>query len=140
MELRRALLLFAIVLGLAAIATSLSGPSEGGEDAAPIPPVQQAPPATERTGETELVTIPFSTRGDRRTALLAAGRAAVVTVEVTRPGEVELRGLGLSAPAEPLTAARFEFFGRRTGTYDVRFTPVAGEPRTIGKLRVLGAG
>jgi hypothetical protein len=135
-HLRRALLLFAIVLGLAALATSVSRPprkdSENGRSAAPRAP--EATPAAPSSHPAEL-RLP-GPRG-RRSVSLAAGNAGTLVVSVGEPGEVELPGLGLSAPAEPLTPARFELIGDAPGSYRVRFTPAEnGEPRTMGRLVV----
>ncbi len=139
MELRRALLLFAIVLGVAAIVTLVSTPERaqrddgsGLPDAAdpsvgPGPVRDKAPPITFSAAEPKV----------RR---LEAGRPATVAVMVPAPGQVELEGLGLSAPAEPLTPARFEVLERRPGRYDVRFTRAeGGEPRSAGTLRIVSS-
>jgi hypothetical protein len=140
MELRRALLLFAVVLGLAAIATSISRPADRGDDeASDSPPARRgSPTAQPRKGVLEPSAISFSATGTPRTERLAAGRLAVVTVDVAQPGEVELGGLGLTAAAEPLTPARFDLLERRAGRYEVRFRPaVGGEARTVGVLAVV---
>ncbi|MGI9082043.1 MAG: hypothetical protein ACR2FZ_07180 [Thermoleophilaceae bacterium] len=137
MELRRALLLFAIVLALAAIVTSVSRPEraqrdESSEPARPPDPSARPGPLGDRPAA-----IPFSA-AEPKARRLQAGRPATVSVKVPRPGEVELEGLGLSAPAEPLTPARFELLERRLGRYEVRFTPAAGgEARTAGTLRIV---
>ena len=137
MELRRALLLFAIVLGVAAIVTLVSSPERAQRDdgsglpdaanpsAGPGPLGRKAPPISFSAAEPTV----------RR---LEAGRPATVSVKVPAPGQVELKGLGLSAAAEPLTPARFEVLERRPGRYEVRFTPAAGgEPRGGGTLRIV---
>lgn len=138
MELRRALLLFAIVLGIAAIATSLSGPSGREDKPERLPAAEPATPgATAQAAAREPASISFSTESRPRTERLEAGRPAVVAVEVARPGQVELPGLGLSGAAEPLTPARFDVLESELGSYVVRFTSaLSGEVRTIGKLRI----
>jgi hypothetical protein len=105
-HLRRALLLFAIVLGMAALAASLSRPVEDRSE--PERPAVQAPrdtgPATAApapaTGPREPVSLDAAKDESRR---LRAGSAATVEVSVTEPGSVEIPGLGLSAEADPLT-------------------------------------
>lgn len=135
MELRRALLLFAIVLGVAAIVTSFSAPAEREE---PARPERADPGARVERGKTVPRAISFSTTGKPRAERLGAGRPGVVVVEVARPGQVELRGLGLSAAAEPLTPARLDVYERRTGSYDVRFTPAqSSESRVVGRLEIV---
>lgn len=140
MELRRALLLFAVVLGLAAIATSFSRPAGRDDDRAsdPLPSRSGTATANPRERGSQPALISFSLDRQGRTMRLAAGQPATVTVEVIRPGQVELAGLGLSAAATPLTPARFELFERRAGRYRVRFTPAeGGEARNLGTLRIV---
>jgi hypothetical protein len=130
MHLRRALLLFAIVLGLTALATSMSRPPEQRREPAPRPQAKSRTPtaAPARAGP-PAAQLRFGPAGDT-TRRVALGQQAVVTVEVPRPGEVELEGLGLSAPAEPLTPARFDVLAREPGRYAVVFAP-AGEDERI---------
>jgi hypothetical protein len=138
-ELRRALLLFAIVLGLAAIATSLSRPNDDGGDEPPPPAARQQPATpTARPGSAgAAANIVFRAGRPPATEQLAADRPASVTVEVDASGLVELGGLGLTAPAEPLTPARFDVLVADEGRHPVRFTPAGtDEPRTVGTLVV----
>ena len=141
-ELRRALLLFAIVLGLAAIVTSISRPTErakrsdGSGDA-----VRPATP-TANPGRDPLKAAQVSfSAAEPAARRLEVGRPATVTVKAAVPGQVEVEGLGLSAPAEPLTPARFEVLAARPGQHPVRFTPVGGgATRSAGTLRVVAPG
>jgi len=133
---RRALLLFAVVLGLAALATSVSRParenSRDSRSAAPAAP--QAGPAPEFDVSTEL-RLPGPRGG--HSAALRSGEAATLLVSVPEPGEVDLPSFGLSSPAEPLTPARFELFGGEPGVHRVRFTPAeGGEARDFGRVVV----
>ena len=133
MHLRRALLLFAIVLGLAAIATSLSRPPESRDE--PATDTAQAPAPS--TGG-EPATARFPAEGEPRLRRVPAGRAATVTVAVSEPGQVTIPGLGLSAPAEPLTPARLDVFAPEAADYEVRFTPAGeGAGRTVGTLEIV---
>jgi len=138
-ELRRALLLFAIVLGIAAIATSLTGGSTEREDKPESRPAGGATPiAGPQPERAETAALSFSTKRKPRTERLEAGRAATVIVEVAQAGEVGLPEMGLSGTAEPLTPARFDVLERRAGTYAVRFTSAqSGESRVVGKLRIV---
>lgn len=142
MELRRALLLFALVLGLAAIATSFSRPGEREQETTPArPPAQRTTPtASPRERSQQPRVIVFSSTGLPRTIRLAAGEPAAVSVEVAQPGRVDLAGLGLTAAAEPLTPARFDVLETRPGRYEVNFFPAAddGEVRTVGLLEIVG--
>jgi hypothetical protein len=144
-ELRRALLLFAIVLGLAAIVSSLARPPVGedqddrgappaGSDA-PTQPTASSRPAARRTPE-----IRFVVGGKRKTETLTAGTAATVTVAVEEPGQVSIAGLGLTGQAAPLTPARFDVLSTRPGRYAVRFTAVPDDrSRLLGFLQVVPA-
>ena len=143
MHIRRALLLFAIVLGLAAIAASVSrSPDDSGEresqpavtseEEAPSPSVSPGN-ATTVAGVRELV---FEADRDQ-TRQLDAGQPATVLVEVEEPGLVEISGLGLSAPAQPLTPARFEILTSNPDRFDITFTAVEDDfPGPAGTLVV----
>jgi hypothetical protein len=135
MHLRRALLLFAIVLGLTALATSMSRPPEQRREPGPRPQAKpRAPTAAPARVGPPAAQLRFGPAGDT-TRKLALGRPAVVTVSVPRPGEVALEGLGLSAPAEPLTPARFDVLAREPGRYAVVFAPAGEDERvTLGTL------
>jgi hypothetical protein len=138
-HLRRALLLFAIVLGTAAIVASLSRPVEDRSvrEARPDPGPATAAPLPS-SAPAEPVSIDASKDESRR---LRAGRAATVEVAVTEPGNVEIPGLGLSAPGDPLTPARFEVLPAQPGDYQILFTSAAdGEPTPAGRLVVASAG
>jgi hypothetical protein len=145
-HLRRALLLFAIVLGLAAVAASVSRPGEESPPTAPTAP--QAPetgraptvaPGTDTVGEPLAELTFLAGAGNRRR--LQAGRPATLFVEVGEPGQVDLPDLGLTATAEPFTPARFEVLISQPGRYPILFTPASGdEQRRIGTLVVTDTG
>ena len=121
-NLRRALLLFAIVLGLAALAAGLSRSSDNSDD----PPAGR-PTLTEPSVSGAPADIHFDASDPRRRAVFA-GQAAEVYVEVDRPGQVVIPGLGLSAVADPVTPARFDLLVQRTGSYPLQFVPAGNEP------------
>jgi hypothetical protein len=141
---RRALLLFAIVLGLAAIAASVSRtPEESGErDPQPAvrPDMEDGPEptvspgsATPHRGVRELV---FDAGRDQ-TRRVDAGEPATVLVKVEEPGLVKIENLGLSAPAEPLTPARFDVLAHTPERLPITFTPAAADtPGDAGTLVV----
>jgi len=129
---RRALLLFAIVLGFAALAAAISqAPRRTGANrapiAAPLPEAEVRPP----------VRLELSARGRPRSLRLAAGNAATLTVSVPEPGQVELQDPALTSPAEPSTPASFPLLIDRPARYPVLFTAVdSDEPRRIGTVIV----
>jgi hypothetical protein len=137
------MLLFAIVLGLTAVASAVSGSrrQQAAEQRSPRavePPASPAAPPSEGRG---LAYIRFRPDHAVRVRRLQVGRPALVIVEVNRPGQVEISGLGLAAPAEPLTPARFDVLPSAPGRFELRFTP-AGELATgrVGTLSVVPAG
>ena len=145
MEVRRALLLFAIVLGLAAIATSLSQPVPKREPTQSLESDAtggSAPRAGSRPPAPQLAEIAFRARGgDPPTKHLPFGRAATVTVAVREPGEVELVGLGLSNPADRRTPARFDVLATLPARHAIRFQPASGGPsRRLGTLAIGAPG
>jgi hypothetical protein len=140
-HLRRALLLFAIVLGMAALVASLSGPIEQRRDSTtaqeprePGPTVAEPGPAT-----APATTLSFDAP-ENKSKRLQAGRAATVEVSVAEPGDVSIPRLGLTEAAEPNTPASFDVLVTTPGSYDVIFMPASGaasEP--AGKLVITSA-
>jgi hypothetical protein len=134
MHLRRAVLLFAIVLGLAALAASISRPREQRQAEEPAPP--SAPTVVPAPERTEPAQATFSAGGKRETQRVEAGQQTQVLVKARAPGHVDIEGLGLTAPAEPLTPAHFDVLPT-PGRYEVRFTPATGSrSELVGVLRV----
>jgi hypothetical protein len=126
-HLRRALLLFAIVLGLAAVAASLSRSGDDTPESAPPtrPPAEEPTASPGRAGEPP-VRILFDADRDQ-TRRLEVGRAATVQVAVDEPGQVEIPFLGLAAPAGPVTPARFDILASEAGRYRIGFTPSSSD-------------
>jgi hypothetical protein len=147
---RRALLLFAIVLALAAVAASLS--RSGDDD--PLSPEQQATTTTTTTTPEQETTPRAAPREDTtdvaqssatvemnaaedKSARVEAGRSTTLEVAVVEPGQVDIPDLGLTAAADPLTPARFDLLVNSPGRYGVEFTPSEGnEARSAGTLVV----
>lgn len=131
-ELRRALLLFAIVLGVAAVVTSLSSPREPADTSAGLPAVSQTP--LDRLAPRP-TTIRFDAARAPVTRTLDAGRPATVTVAADEPGDIELEGLALLSPVERLTPARFDVYATRPGRHSVRMTSASAvRGRSVGVL------
>jgi len=132
MELRRALLLFAIVLGLAAVVASLSSSGDRRDDREPTP---AAPTARPEPAAGRRLRVQFDAGAAPATRRVPAGRAATVVVESSRAGTIELQGLGLTAPVEPLTPASFEVLATRPARHEVRLTAAdEEESREVGVL------
>jgi len=126
--LRRALLLFAIVLGMAALAASLSRPVERRDSTPPPTEPADTGPATASPSPAPSAPAPLALDASENDAVrLRAGDAATLEVSVDEPGSVEIPGLGLSAPASDVTPARFDLLASRPGRYDLLFTPAGGD-------------
>ena len=142
MHLRRALLLFAIVLGLAAIAASVSRGRDTSEDPSRAPPITEAeqPPTAAVPATPAAVELTFFA-GDPVAQRIRAGQAATVYVEVEEPGQVAIPDLGMSAAAEPLTEARFDVLTRETGRHPILFEPAGADDAQVrvGTLVVVEA-
>jgi hypothetical protein len=135
MHLRRAVLLFAIVLGLAALAASISRPREQQEAQQPPPPT--APTVTPAPERPEPAHATFTAGGKRETRRVEEGQPVQVTVKTRAPGQVDIEGLGVTGSAEPLTPARFDVLPAEPGRYEVRFTPAASSrSQVVGTLKV----
>jgi hypothetical protein len=145
-HLRRALLLFAIVLGMAALVASLSRPVDQRRDGT-SPAVQRptgpptatpGPSAGPEPGLPQTLTFDAA---EKQSMKLPADRAATVEVAVPEPGSVDIPEMGLSAAADPVTPARFDVLATRPGRYRLVFTPAKGEePVPAGSLVVTSRG
>lgn len=138
MHLRRALLLFAIVLGLAAVAASISRPANVDDESPPTrTDADSTPSVSPGPGQGQPANLSFDAAAPRNRKL-EVDRAATVTVAVDTAGTVEIPALGVSATAEPVTPARFDVLPEEPGRYRIRFVPADGdEGRPAGTLVVL---
>ena len=129
MQIRRVLLLFALVLGLSALVASIAPPPEEDEEAGSEP---------ESTVSTPLVQPPSApVRLSQRTHAIRrveSGSSFSLRVSVQKPGDVVIDGLGLRQTAEPLSPARFDLLASPPGRHAVAFVPVRGRRRVIGRL------
>lgn len=137
MHLQRALLLFAIVLGLAAVAASLSRTDRGRSKPAPAPETTAGDTVTNPAPDPGSKPLRFAQGGKREVRDLSVSRAATVLVAVKRAGQAEIEGLNASRPAEPATPASFDVFRTEPGRFTVVVRPASGgRPETVGTLRV----
>ena len=129
MHLRRALLLFAIVLGLAAVAASVSRP----RDHSPPPPTVSTSESSPTVEAPPAPHAPASVTFDAdhpKAHRIDAGQAATVYVDVPEPGQVSIDALGMTDAAEPTTPAEFDVFTPLPGRYPILFQP-AGSAEAI---------
>ena len=134
MHVRRALLLFAIVLALAAVAASVSNPRDDSGDSDKAEPLSVPGASAEARAVESESAVDFNV--DRpRTRRVESGRATTVRVHVESAGQVQIRGLGQSSDADEVTPARFDLLPSRPGRYPVEFIPAAGDtPEPVGTL------
>jgi hypothetical protein len=131
-HLRRALLLFAIVLGLAAVAASVSRPRDVSESPGTVQDtVTEAdqPPTASPGAPAALELTLFA--ADPEPQRIRAGQAATLFVEVEEPGQVAIPDLGMAAVAEPLTPARFDVLTRQTGRHPIEFQPAGADDAQV---------
>ena len=136
------MLLFAIVLGMAALVASLSRPvEERRSDSAQREADDSRPPTASPTPAPDLPEALSFAASENETMRLQAGDAATVEVSVEEPGSVDIPGMGLSAAANPHTPARFDVLASRPGRYQLLFTPAGGNPsEPAGRLVVTSPG
>jgi hypothetical protein len=137
-HLRRALLLFAIVLGLAAVAASVSRPRDTNPPPTTKPERTQTVERSESQGEAGPGSVDVTFVVDHaRAHRIRAGQAATVVVKVPEAGQVSIEGLGMTATAEPVTPASLDVLTSATGRYPVTFTPAgSSESLSAGTLVV----
>ena len=135
------MLLFAIVLGMAALVASLSRPVEERRDDSAQSQPRDTPPPTASPAPAAALPETLSFEAAENEAMrLPAGDAATVEVAVDEAGSVDIPGMGLSAPADPATPARFDVLASRPGNYQLLFTPAGDNPsEPAGKLVVTSA-
>jgi hypothetical protein len=141
-HIRRALLLFAIVLGMAALVASLSRPAEErrSQTVTSEQPESGRPTATHGPQAEAQSVVSFDAT-ENQTKKVAVGSAVTVEVSVGEPGDVQIPDLGLTDAAEPFTPASFEILAGEPGSHELLFAPADGaatEP--AGKLVVTSAG
>jgi hypothetical protein len=135
MHLRRAVLLMALIFMVIAIVGALVPvPRERVARVAPRPaPLPHpAPGAPVRT-----LSLRFPAPSAPPRLRVEGDSHVVLQVATSEPGQATVDPLGLIAPAEPDTPARFDLLATRPGSYPVEFEPAAGGPaRTVGTLTV----
>jgi hypothetical protein len=131
-QIRRVLLLFALVLGLSALVASIA-PQRDEEEEAPREPTvaSDAPPPLLKPA----LDLPVrDARAPRITRRVKAGSSFSLTVSVPKPGDVVLEGLGLQRTGDPLAPVEFELLANPPGTHPVVFVPIDGNRRVVGRL------
>ena len=131
MQLRRGLILFALVLAAISFGAALSAPDEEGE------PATTTPQRTRTNTPTAVVTTlrhPVEARPPVRR--VRPGAHVVLRVSAGTPGNVEVPGLGLLQPVDPGAPVVFDLLASRPGRYEVVLTTLSGERIRLGTLAV----
>jgi hypothetical protein len=128
-HLRRAILLFALVLGLAALAAAISPSRNTGP-----PTPGWAPPAGRQSGDAATRQLVFAV-GGKRIRRAREGAHVVVSVASEAGGVATIPRLGLTASASPTAPAQFDLLAPPPGRYDVMIAASGGsEPQRVGTL------
>ena len=137
MHLRRALLLFALVLGLTALAASIAPPPRG-EKEKPAPAPAPPAPSPSTDGGAEAKTLPFrappAKGGELPERKVAPEAHVVIEVRSREVGQATIPKLGRLANTTETVPARFNLLAPPPGRYDVLFEPSGGEPSRVGTL------
>jgi hypothetical protein len=134
-QLRRIVLLFALVLGLVAVVTSVTPPPAERDDDDPAPSIR-APSAGAPSPVAERTIRLRTPRSRSRVPVrrVRTGTRLTVIVRVRKASEVEIEGMGLLQSAEPLSPARFDLLATPAGGHDVVVHPVSGGSRRVARL------
>ena len=129
------MLLFALVLGLTALAAAVS-PSTRDEDSGR--PVPSSPAPAVPVDEVLPRPVVFEVRSAAKPQVLRAraGEHVMVVVRSAAGGLVTIPQLGRTATVSPAAPARFDLLAPEPGRYDVLFTLSGGgvEQRRVGTL------
>jgi hypothetical protein len=130
-HLRRAILLFALVLGLTALAAAVS-PSRKDESTAPAP----APGTRATTVVPRSVSFAARASGAPEVRRARVGEHLIVTVSSADGGLVTIPRLGRTSSVSAAAPARFDLLAPAAGRYDVMLAIGGGttEPRSVGAL------
>lgn len=139
MQPRRVILLFAIVLGVSALAASIAPRQDEprNEDRAKTPQPRERPTARPRPGAARPLAIELNARAAPVTRTVRRGRQVILSVAVPEAGQVSLAGLGEVRQAERGTPAVFDLLPSEIGRFDATFASAdGGAERRVGTLVV----
>jgi hypothetical protein len=129
-QLRRALIAFAVVFALVTVIAVVSAPSDDDSPAT----------ATPSPAPTRPTTVPVAFRhpvaGAPPVRPVRSGSHLVIRVEARVAGDIEIPGLGLIQSVAPGTPAVFDVLASRPGRYDVSLRSASGEQIRLGTLEV----
>ena len=129
MHLRRALLLFALVLGLTALATAIA-PTPRSADQPVVAPPPQGTPAAPPTR----IALRVPATKPARSYPVARDARVLVSVVAAEGGQVEIPKLGQTEAVGQGATAQLDLVDLAAGRYDVLFQPALGAPLRLGTL------
>jgi hypothetical protein len=132
-QIRRVLLLFALVLGLSAVVASIAPPPDDTDEqqsGASTMPRAAAPPPSDLSPPVRFTV----RRGVKPVRRVRAGSSFSLSIRVPEPGDVVLEALGLRQTAVPLSPAHFDLLASPPGRHSIDFVPVTGGRRVAGWL------
>jgi hypothetical protein len=127
-HLRRALLLFALVLGLTALATAIA-PTRQPADQAPVAPPSAGTPVPPPTAITM-----HAPPSAARSYPVAHDAHVLLGVVAAQGGQAEIPKLGQTQAVGQGATANFDLIDLTPGRYDVLFAPALATPVKIGTL------
>ena len=123
-----------ILLAVAIVGALVPVPSRRGGREPAAPPAGSSAAQTVRT-----IALRYPPAAAPPRPRVTAGAHIVLQVGTSEAGQATVAALGLVAPAEPSTPARFDVLASRPGTYPIAFQPASGgAARTVGTLTVRG--
>lgn len=137
MHLRRALILFAVVLGVTALVAAVA--PRGDDNNSSTPTVPQTTPTTtpgSASGGPIRIELTAKRKGSPEDKRVKVGTHAIISVAVEEPGQASMPALGLTDDAEPRTPAAFDVFLDDPGRVIVQFEPAAGEQQRVATIEV----
>jgi hypothetical protein len=131
-HIRRAILLFALVLGLTAVAASLAPTPRESRNQTPskVPP---PPPAPAGQGIT-VVKLRAPATAKPPEPQVKTGTHVVIAVSSSQAGQAAIPTLGRIASVGAYSPARFDLNAPAPGRYPVWFTAPGGEAQQVGTL------
>jgi hypothetical protein len=128
MHLRRALLLFAVVLFVSALVSLAAPRQRSTRTQAPV-----APPQPSGAGE-KSIRLSYPVKGKAPAMRITSGTRLQLEVDSTVAGLAT--AFGIFQPAESLTPARFDVLVPASGRYRVMFPPTSGAATPVGTFTV----
>jgi hypothetical protein len=135
---RRLVILVAVLMGLTALAASLTPPPQSLRRGAQPPRPAATPKATELAPAPAARTVTARLSADRRPRRISAHTGDTVTLDITAgaPDTVVIDDLSVSEPVDPASPAHVELYADTAGRFPIL---LLDSGRRIGTLRITGS-